>query len=307
MRYLKIGGLAVLVVVLAGLGFVIVSDRLAQPAAPDPASLIAKAAQYRVHIVRDDFGVPHVFGHRDVDVAFGFAFAHSEDDFATIQDVALATRGQLAATEGIKAATTDYIVRLLRVWDTINARYEKDLPADVRAVAEAYADGVNYYAALHPDKVKPGLLPLTGKDIAAGFVFKTPFFYGLDHSLKEVNDPPTATRGPEVGSNGAAVAPSRSADGATRLLVNSHQPYVGPVAWYEAVLQSDEGWHVAGGFFPARRLCCTGTTNIWAGRTRSTRRTSPMSTNSRSTPRTKINICWTANGAISRSPTRPCA
>ena len=53
-----------------------------------------------------------------------------------------------------------------------------------------------------------------------------------------------------MGSNGAAVAPSRSADGATRLLVNSHQPYIGPVAWYEAVLQSDEGWHVAGGFFP---------------------------------------------------------
>ena len=47
-----------------------------------------------------------------------------------------------------------------------------------------------------------------------------------------------------------AVAPSRSADGATRLLVNSHQPYTGPVAWYEAVLDSGEGWHVAGGFFP---------------------------------------------------------
>ncbi len=250
MRYLKIGGFALLVIVLAGLGFVIVSDRLAQPAPPDPAILIAKAARYDAHIVRDNFGVPHVFGHRDVDVAFGFAFAHSEDDFATIQDVALATRGQLAATEGLKAAPTDYVVHLLRVWETINARYEKDLPADVRAVAEAYADGVNYYAALHPDKVKPGLLPLTGKDIAAGFVFKTPFFYGLDKTLKEVNDPPTATRGPEVGSNGAAVGPSRSADGATRLLVNSHQPYVGPVSWYEAVLQSDEGWHVAGGFFP---------------------------------------------------------
>ena len=53
-----------------------------------------------------------------------------------------------------------------------------------------------------------------------------------------------------IGSNGVAVAPSRSADGATRLLVNSHQPYTGPVAWYEAVLESGEGWHVAGGFFP---------------------------------------------------------
>ena len=51
----------------------------------------------------------------------------------------------------------------------------------MRAVLEAYADGVNYYAALHPDKVERGLLPLTGKDVAAGFVFRTPFFYGLDH------------------------------------------------------------------------------------------------------------------------------
>src|SRR5450759_5377267 len=53
-----------------------------------------------------------------------------------------------------------------------------------------------------------------------------------------------------IGSNAVAVAPSRSADGATRLLVNSHQPYTGPVSWYEAVLDSEEGWHVAGGFFP---------------------------------------------------------
>ncbi|HYE46034.1 MAG TPA: penicillin acylase family protein, partial [Caulobacter sp.] len=54
----------------------------------------------------------------------------------------------------------------------------------------------------------------------------------------------------QLGSNGVAVGPKRSADGATRLLVNSHQPYAGPLAWYEAVLQSGEGWHVAGGFFP---------------------------------------------------------
>ena len=91
MRYLKYGALALVAVVLAGLAFVIVSDRLAQPAAPDPATLIAKAAHYDVRIVRDNFGVPHVFGHRDADVAFGLGFAHSEDDFATIQDVALAT------------------------------------------------------------------------------------------------------------------------------------------------------------------------------------------------------------------------
>src|ERR1700749_3767513 len=250
MRTIKIGGAVILGVVLVVLAIIIVGDRIAQPAAPDDATLIAKAARYHVRIVRDNFGVPHVFGHTDADVGFGIGFAHSEDDFATIQDVALATRGTLAASEGIKAAPGDYIVHAMRVWETINARYDRDLPADVRSVLEAYADGVNYYAALHPGAVKAGLLPLTGKDIAAGFVFKTPFFYGFAGTLRRLT---TATGGKPalpIGSNGIPGAPSRSSDGATRLLVNSHQPYSGPVAWYEAVLQSDEGWHVAGGFFP---------------------------------------------------------
>jgi penicillin amidase/acyl-homoserine-lactone acylase len=250
MRYLKFGGLALAALVLAALAAIVVLDRLSLAPEPDPAALIARGAQYHARIVRDNFGVPHIFGHSDADVAFGLGFAHCEDDFATIQDVALATRGQLAASEGLKAATTDYLVHFFRVWETVNARYARDLPADVRRVVEAYADGINYYAALHPGQVKRGLLPLTGKDIVAGFVFKTPFFYGLDNMLKKIVSPPAPNDKLPSGSNGLAVAPSRSADGATRLLVNSHQPYVGPVSWYEAVLQSDEGWHVAGGFFP---------------------------------------------------------
>ncbi|HEY4942331.1 MAG TPA: acylase [Rhizomicrobium sp.] len=250
MRYLKYGAIALVAIVVLGLGFVIVSDRLARPAPPDLAAFIARAARYDVHIRRDSWGVPHIWGKRDADVAFGIGFAHSEDDFATIQDVALASRGTLAAANGLSGATTDFLVHLFRVWENVNARYEKDLPADVRGVAEAYADGVNYYAALHPEKVKGELLPLTGKDVVAGFVFKTPFFYGLDGMLRRLNVETGGKPLPEIGSNGLAVGPHRSADGATRLLVNSHQPYAGPVAWYEAVMQSGEGWHVAGGLFP---------------------------------------------------------
>jgi penicillin amidase/acyl-homoserine-lactone acylase len=250
MRILKYGAIALVAIIVLGLGAVIVLDRLAQPAAPDPAIFIARAAHYDVHVRRDSWGVPHVLGKTDADVAFGIGFAHSEDDFATIQDVALASRGTLAAANGPGGATTDYLVRLFRVWENVNARYEKDLPADVRRVSEAYADGVNYYAALHPDRVKGALLPLTGKDVVAGFVFKTPLFYGLDSMLRRLNVDTGGKPLPEIGSNGLAVGPHRSADGATRLLVNSHQPYTGPVAWYEAVLQSGEGWHVAGGLFP---------------------------------------------------------
>ena len=250
MRWVKYGAIALVAIVLVGLAGIIAADRLAQPAPPDPAIFIARAAQYDVHIRRDSWGVPHVLGKTDADVAFGLGFAHSEDDFATIQDVALASRGQLAASTGLKGATTDYLVHLFRVWENIDARYAKDLPPDLRRVIEAYADGVNYYAALHPEKRKDGLLPLTGKDVAAGFVFKTPFFYGLDSLLRKLNTDTGGKPLPEIGSNGLAVGPHRSADGATRLLVNSHQPYEGPVSWYEVVLQSGEGWHVAGGIFP---------------------------------------------------------
>jgi penicillin amidase/acyl-homoserine-lactone acylase len=263
MRYVKIAALALVLILIAVAAFAIISDRMGQPASPDPATLIANAAHYHARIERDNFGVPHITGPKDADVAFGMGFAHCEDDFATIQQVALATRGQLAATEGPKAGVTDYLVRLFRVWETVNAKYESDLPPDLRQVLEGYADGVNYYAALHPGQVTRGLLPFTGKDVVAGFVFKLPFFYGLDHVLMKMTSPEgggisnsgkhaflTSDAPLPVGSNAVAVAPSRSADGATRLLVNSHQPYTGPVSWYEAVLDSGEGWHVAGGFFP---------------------------------------------------------
>ena len=257
MRILRNGALAVLAVVVLALGWIIVADRLAQPAPADTAPLIAKAAQYHPRIRRDTWGVPHITGATDPDVAFGLAFAHSEDDFATIQEAALMVRGTLGAVEGQKGAVTDYLVRLFRVRETVAAHYESALPTDVKRVLQAYADGINYYAALHPDQVKPGLLPMTGQDVAAGFVFRTPFFYGLDGVVKKINSPVAkatstaqAWAGLPMGSNGMAVAPVKSADGATRLLVNSHQPYAGQVSWYEAVLDSGEGWHVTGGFFP---------------------------------------------------------
>lgn len=250
-RYARIGGAVVAALILATLGILFADGNLAWLTHHDDTrTIIAQAAQYHVEIRRDTWGVPHVKGATDADVAFGFGYAHSEDDFKTIQDVALAVRGELAATEGVKAAPGDYLVHLMRVWETIDARYTKDLPADFRHVLEAYADGINYYGALHPDEVKPDFLPLTGKDVAAGFVFKTPFFYGFDSTLKRLLADTGGKPPPEIGSNGAAVAPSRSADGATRLLVNSHQPYTGAAAWYEAVLESGQGWHVAGGFFP---------------------------------------------------------
>ncbi|MBI1199531.1 MAG: acylase [Phenylobacterium sp.] len=219
------------------------------------AATAADARTWDVHIRRDDWGVPHIRAKTDADAAYGLGYAQSEDDFATLQESVFTGRGRLAELQGPSGIESDYLVALQDVWGTVTRRYARDLDAKTRAVLEAYAAGANAYAAQHPEKVAPGLLPITGQDLAAATTYRGPTFYGLDDAFRrtmrpsakkiaEVND------GVEIGSNGVAVGPRRSADGATRLLVNSHQPYTGPLAWYEAVIQTDEGWHVAGGFFP---------------------------------------------------------
>ena len=98
---------ALAALVLIGLIGVIAQDRLGQPPTPARETLIAQAAHYHARIQRDHFGVPHISGPTDRDVAFGLGFAHSEDDFATIQDAALISRGELAIIgDGIAGGST---------------------------------------------------------------------------------------------------------------------------------------------------------------------------------------------------------
>jgi acyl-homoserine-lactone acylase len=262
--------------ILAGLGGLIVLGVLGagiwlwHPVGGQPpaSELAAAAARYDAEIIRDSFGVPHVYGARDADTAFGLAYAHAEDDFETIQETVAAARGVLARYRGKDAAAIDYIASLLGVWDTIEERYDADVPADVKAMAEGYVAGLNLYASEHPEKTWAGLAPFTPEDVVAGFMFKTPFFYGLDDTLLKLFgadytqsialDPAGPKKayliGPrpasELGSNAFAVSPARSGDGVTRLVINSHQPLTGPVAWYEAQVTSGEGLDITGGLFP---------------------------------------------------------
>lgn len=251
---------------------------------PDPGAMIPPKDKYDVTIKRDDYGVPHIYGKTDADVAYALAYANCEDDYVTMEQGLFLARGEMARLEGREAAPIDYLVKLFRFNEIIEDKYETDLAADTRALVEAYADGMNHYAATHPDEVHPDApYPARGQDIVAGFVIKSPMFFGMDGYVRKLLDenyhpeiaekeahakldtgesdlrfakdidfsgPGLLTGDKEIGSNTFAVAPSRSADGGTYLNINSHQPYTGPVAWYEARLHSEEGWDMVGGVFP---------------------------------------------------------
>ena len=245
------------------------------PARTFSADVPKPARQYDVRILRDSWGVPHIFGKTDADVAYGLAYAHAQDDFKTMQGILMAVHGRLAELLGPRGGGNDFLVHLIRLWDTVDEKYEKDLSPETRTLCEAYADGVNRYAALHPDEAFKGFYPISGKTIVAGFVHKMPLMVGVDKELMALfaDEPPAEAKkaGKDdrkaaldgfpwagAGSNAIAVSPKRSAGGKTFLAVNSHQPWEGPVSWYEAHLHSDEGWNMVGGLFPGAPLVLHG-------------------------------------------------
>ena len=216
---------------------------------------------FSAKIERDEWGVPHIYGKRDADVSFGLAYAHAQDDYKTIEDIMFALRGELASIYGRDAAVNDYYVHLLNFWNTIEERYESEVADDVKLLCDGYAAGINLFLDDFPDQRRKQLSNLTGRDVVAGFSHKMPLMFGLDGVLKKLakEKPPEfigysdeLQSGPfdMVASNVMAVAPQRSSDGYTRLWLNTHQPWDGPVSWYEAHLVSEEGWDFFGALFP---------------------------------------------------------
>jgi acyl-homoserine-lactone acylase len=242
---------------------------------------------YRAEIIRDEWGVPHIYGATDADTAYGVAIAHAEDDFFTLQDVVAMARGRYGAIAGEDGAKVDYVYHLIDARGTAEREYPR-LPADTRALFEAYAAGLNQYAEAHPEELKlANLFPVNGMDVAAGFALRQPFFFGLDGVIAPLvaGEPLRREHGPDIpgfprpplpgadlaaapapqqaralvlplgedaehmGSNAFAVSPAKGG-GTTTLVSNSHQPLRGGVAWYELVVESGEGWHFAGANFP---------------------------------------------------------
>lgn len=245
----------------------------------DPRALRAAATGYRAEIVRDRWGVPHVFGRRDADVAFGLAWAHAEDDVESYEALLPLYRARQGLRQGRAGATGDYLVQLLGVREAVEEGYSSRLGGETRALLEGYAAGLNAFAAEHPHRVDRSLYPIRPQDLVVGFSFQHLFFYGFQDELERLLAPASrAAAGrrdvgavfglaePPTGSNAFAVSPRGSSDGATRVVINSHQPLAGPVAWYEAHLVSEAGWNATGGLFPGMPLVAVGATpdTAWA-------------------------------------------
>ena len=141
------------------------------------------AATYDVEIIRDAYGVPHIYGKRDADVAFGLAYAHAEDDFATMQSLIPFYRGALARNIGFDGLPIDFLVQWLDVRAHVAENYETALSPEIRAHLKAYADGLNYYAATHPFEADARLFPMTPQDLVTGFSLQHLLFYGFEAHL----------------------------------------------------------------------------------------------------------------------------
>lgn len=218
---------------------------------------------YDAVIRRDRWGVPHIVGSTSADVAYGVGYAHSEDDFATLQKIYAAVRGRAGELTGAEGAKSDYVRALLGIDDLVAHRYERDVSSEAKLVGQAYADGLNRYAATHPQEVlAPGLFPLNGRDVVAAAALGGPFFFGMDNVLAALTEDRPLPRegGPleERGSNGFAVSPRRSGDGSTMLLANSHVNLEGRGSWWEAHVTTRDGIDFSGAVAPGTPLPVAG-------------------------------------------------
>ncbi len=216
-------------------------------------SLPAQFDAAKIDIARDKYGVPHIFAKTDPEVGYGLAWAHSEDDFITIQQSLLAGKGMLAAYQGKKGAAIDYIIHLLRIPELVEERYDTDLSPAFKKLLEGYCAGLNAYAAKHPGEVLvKKAFPVTPKDMLQYSVLQLCVLSGADKALASIfgGTIPLLENYKTAGSNAFAFNSHKTTDGEVYLDINAHQPLEGAVAFYEAHVCSEEGWNVLGANFP---------------------------------------------------------
>jgi acyl-homoserine-lactone acylase len=244
-------------------------------AASPPELARWKAEASRVTITRDDWGIAHVHGVTDADAVFGMIYAQAEDDFPRIERNYLTALGRSAEADGETAIWADLRARLYVSEPELKAYYARS-PANMQALMNAWADGLNHFLVTHPE-VKPRVLkrfePWMALSFTEGsiggdierikldamrdFYSPSPRFRGevaarsadggVFSELKKappphfVRSPSPANAGEDLarqGSNGIAIAPALTRDGHALLLINPHTSF-----FFRSELQmsSDQG------------------------------------------------------------------
>ncbi|HEV2130715.1 MAG TPA: acylase, partial [Longimicrobiaceae bacterium] len=206
-----------------------------------------------VTIVRDDWGIPHVRGKTDADVVFGLMYAQAEDDFNRVETNLINAMGRLAEAEGESAIYRDLRMKLFIDPDTMRALYEES-PAWLKALMNAWADGLNSYLDTHP-QVTPRVITRfepwmalsfsegsIGGDIERVSLNELEAFYG-GRIVALAPDESGARFTEPSGSNGFAIAPANTANGNALLLINPHTSF-----FFRAEVQmtSEEGLNAYG-------------------------------------------------------------
>lgn len=211
-----------------------------------------KQQAQNVTIIRDNYGVAHIYGKTDADCVFGLMYAQCEDDFQRVEDNYLTNLGRRAEAYGAGSIYEDLLNRLTIDSAEAVADYQKS-PEWLKKLLHAYADGVNYYLYKHPE-VKPKVLahfqpwyPLMYTDGSIS-ALQTGGLSEKDLEAFYASKPIVSNIRPAgeeklIGSNGFAIAPAKSASGKALFFINPH------VTFYfrpEVHMQSEEGLHVYG-------------------------------------------------------------
>lgn len=215
---------------------------------------IWQAQAERVEIIRDDFGVPHIYGKSDADAVFGLLFAQCEDDFRRVERNYIWATGRLAELEGEEALYSDLRANLYMTEAEAKAAYE-EAPEWLKELCVAFADGINYYLATHPEvtpqvitRYEPWMPMFFSEGSIGGDIEQIPTrriqaFYESNQeiALAEVSEEKHLEE--PAGSNGIAVTGDLTQSGNAMLLINPHTSfYFRP----EVHMVSEEGLNAYG-------------------------------------------------------------
>jgi acyl-homoserine lactone acylase PvdQ len=228
---------------------------------PDRAISPAQRLANSVTIIRDRYGVPHIYGPTDASVVFGLAYAQAEDNFEQLEYNVLRALGRAAELHGDRELSDDLLARAFEIPRLAQEEYAHAAP-QMRALYDAYARGLNFYLEGNP-QVRPQVLtrfePWHTLAMLRARYWLDEFIWDTGLQRKELTidtqrqarlDPGSIELQPNgervQGSNMWALAPPRSRDGHALLFINPHIAFFGPYQYYEAHLASVEGLHFSG-------------------------------------------------------------